>query len=360
MAHDSSPLPGGILDLDEPEDGAEIRHADPRPPSDWSDDEPLIIDVDGNVHIRGGRFFASRVVGSVRGKDGQVVIADLVARFQALQDRFASLHQEIRGSRNLVRSLKSMRSFAHWVEGADAIGDFAGLLERVHAVLRRLEAKVEGNRSARLNLTERAEALAESTRWKTTGETMNELMDEWKKARPVGGEEDDALWQRFRSARQTFFSRRSAHFAELKRSWRSARGAKEALIVRAQELASSRDWAPTFAAMQVLMDEWKQAGSVGRRDDEELWQEFRAARDPFFVARRDEQARQRSRQSERRKDRGGPRRGRREGGPDLARSGGVGRGRHSGTLHASLAEIAGPLEELLAAVKKRDEAKKKG
>ena len=45
-----------------------------------------------------------------------------------------------------------------------------------------------------------------------------------------GGEEDEAIWQRFRTARRRFSSRRSKHYAELKRTWSAARKTKEALI----------------------------------------------------------------------------------------------------------------------------------
>lgn len=361
--HDVTPLIAGMLDLDEPELPAENLYHDVSPPPDWGEDDLLIIDVGGHIHVRGGRFFESRVVGRVRGEEGEASIGALVARFEELEERLKFLEREIKGSRNLVRSLKSMRSYVHWVEGADAIGDFAGLLERAYSIVDRLEKKVESSRSKKRLLVDQAESLMDSTAWKATGETMEQLMEAWKKAGSAGGEEDDALWERFRAARSSFFDRRSENFAELKRSRAADRKVKEGLIARAEALSQSTDWDETSDAMQELLDEWKLAGSAGRKFDEELWQQFRAARDPFYERRKAFFAQQRRENSKRSREE----RGRRQDGgrrPERGRFHGDGRppggsrSRSGGTLHASLAEILGPMSDLLA--KKNEDGGKAG
>ena len=336
----------GLLDLDEPESQGGDEQV-PEPDFEWPDDDsPLYIDIKGYIHVRGGRFFSHRVVGRVRGEDGAATIGALVARFEELEARFSVLQRELSGSRNLVRNLKSMQSFVHWVEGAEAIGDFAGLLEQAHADVERLTREIEASRKVKTELAERAEKLASSTSWKATGDAMNELMEEWKQTASAGGDEDEALWQRFRTARQEFFARRSDHYSELKKTRGAARSAKEELIAKAEALADSTDWEGTSAAMQELMDAWKQAGSAGRDRDEELWQRFHAARDPFFERRKAHFAEQRRQQADRQRrgrdraprsgGRGGDRRERRPSG----RSGG------GGTLHATLGELVGPLRDL--------------
>ncbi len=232
----------GMLDLDEPLPDARDSDRDVPPPEYWNEDEPLIIDVEGRIHVRGGRYFSSRVVGRVRGETAEASMAALVDRFQELEDRFKVLEREVRGSHNLVRSLKAARSYAHWVEDADAIGDFENLLDRAYAIIDRLEKKIGSSRSIKHDLVDRAEELADSTSWKATGEIMHELMDEWKKAGTAGSAEDDALWERFNGARKQFFERRKEHHAELRRVRSAGRKAKEDLIARATELATSTDW----------------------------------------------------------------------------------------------------------------------
>ena len=69
---------------------------------------------------------------------------------------------------------------------------------------------------------------------------MRELMDRWKAAGRAGRADDDALWQRFRSAQDTFFTARSAAFAERDAGQADNLVAKEALATEAEALAAGR------------------------------------------------------------------------------------------------------------------------
>ncbi len=308
------------------------------------------VDDDGGIHVRAGRFTADRVVARVPPSKRAETLAGLLLRFAELEERFAALRRELRRSRNPVRSLRSLQSFVHWVEGAEAIGDYDSLLGRARAEIARIEAHLADSRSAKLELVERAEALADSTSWRSAGDELDELMRRWKKAGSAGRDEDDELWRRFNEARRAFFTRRNAHFAELKRGRAEVVELKEALIARAGELAPSTDYEGTFESMQALLEEWKKAGSAGRAIDEELWQRFHAAREPFFERRRVHLAEQRRARSQRR-DRGGP--AARAGGrrPDRGRRDQPRRagGGEPGVLRASLADLVGPLRDLLPA-----------
>jgi len=352
------PLPlDGILDLDEPEVQPESLTPEHCLEPKWSGDELLQIDVKGRIWVRGGRFFGGRVVGKVGGEDGEAVIAMLADRFRALEDRWNLLKKEISGAHNMVRHLKSLRSFIHWVEGAQAIGDFAALLEKAHGELNRIESQLEKSRVVKEELIAESEKLGQSTSWRSTADAMAELMERWKKAGAGGGDEDEALWLRFKAARRVFFDRRSEHSAELRQTRREGEQAKEELIVRAQALGDSTDWDVTFDAMQELMEEWKKAPSPGRRQDEELWQRFRAAREPFFEARKAHFAQQRRRHDRGPRDQGRPR-GRVQG--PRGRSGstaspGARRSSNQGSLHASLAELVGPLRDLFPADRKDED-----
>lgn len=359
---DSTPL-----DLDDTEDAGQ---APPPPRSGEPDLAALLrtgekwgwVDDDGAIHVRAGKYTADRVVARVPPSKRAETIAQLLLRFQELEGRYAALRRELRRSKNPARNLKSLQSFVHWVEGAEAIGDYDSLLGRVHAEIDRIEGRIAEGQATKLELVERAEALAESTKWKATGEVMDELMQEWKAAGSTGREQDEALWQRFNEARRTFFTRRNAHFAELKQNRAEVRDAKEALIARAEELAPSTDYEETFTAMQELLEEWKRAGSAGRDIDDQLWERFHAARDPFFERRKAYLAEQRRRQGgDARRGGGGPRdqdrpRGRERSGPPRGRDRGQPgppprrpRGGEPGVLTSSLADLVGPLRDLFPA-----------
>ena len=136
---------------------------------------------------------------------------------------------------------------------------------------------------------------------------LAELMERWKQAGAGGGDEDEALWHRFKTARSRFFDRRSEHGAEVRENRRTGQQAKEDLITQAEALNSSTDWGATFDAMQDLMEQWKGAPSAGRKTDDELWNRFRAAREPFFEARKKQFAENRRQQSRGPRDQGHPR-----------------------------------------------------
>jgi Domain of Unknown Function (DUF349) len=362
------------LDLDETEDG---RQAQPKAPLGGVPDLAELlrtgekwgwVDDDGAIHVRAGRFNEDRVVVRVPPSKRAETIANLLLRFRELEDRYAALGKELRRSKNQARNLKSLQSFVHWVEGAEAIGDYDSLLGRAHAEIARIEGRLAEGQADKLGLVERAENLAESNKWRLAGEAMDELMEEWKRAGTAGREQDEALWHRFKEARRTFFNRRSAHFAELKQSRAAAREAKETLIVRAGELAPSTDYDETFTAMQDLLEEWKRAGSAGRDIDDQLWERFYAVRDPFFERRKAYLAEQRRRQGggargggsgeqgrSGGRQRGGPRRGgdRRQGGvPQRGPRGG-----NPGVLSSSLGDLVGPLRDLFPADREGEKPK---
>lgn len=312
------------------------------------------VDDDGNIHVRAGKHNEDRLVAHVPPSKRAETIAKLLLRFQELEDRFAELRKELRRSKNPARNLKSLRSFVHWVEGAEAIGDFDCLLGRAHVQIARIEHRLAEQQAAKLDLVERAEALTGSNRWKSTGEVMGELMQEWKRAGSAGRELDEALWHRFNEARRTFFHRRDAHFADLKKSRAEAREVKRSLIARAEELAPSTDFEKTSAEMQNLLEEWKRVGSAGRDIDDRLWEHFRTARDPFFERRKAHFSDQR-RRGDRNRGRGphgdG---GRPPGGARPKRP----RGGPPGVLRSSLADLVGPLRDLFPDEGDPDESEK--
>ena len=126
---------------------------------------------------------------------------------------------------------------------------------------------------------------AEATHWKSAGDRLREILDEWKTIKGVDRKTDDVLWKRYAKARDAFNRRRGAHFAELDRERAGARSRKEELIAAAEELSGSTDWGPTSARFRELLAEWKAAGRAPRDADDALWQRFKAAQDVFFSAR---------------------------------------------------------------------------
>ena len=69
-----------------------------------------------------------------------------------------------------------------------------------------LDRERAGARQAKEALCERAEELADSTDWGPTAAAFRDLLTEWKAAGRAAKDVDDALWQRFKAAQDTFFA----------------------------------------------------------------------------------------------------------------------------------------------------------
>jgi hypothetical protein len=130
-----------------------------------------------------------------------------------------------------------------------------------------------------------AESLANSNAWKVTGEKYKELLDQWKKLPNADRAKEQELWKRFSHARSAFDKARRAYFSTLDAGRTEAVNAKKSLIKKADELASSTEWAKTTTAYKKLMDEWKVTARAAKGQEEKLWAEFKAAQDKFFANR---------------------------------------------------------------------------
>ena len=132
------------------------------------------------------------------------------------------------------------------------------------------------------------EALKAEENAETASRRMRELQGRWKEVALAPRTQGEAMWRRFKSAQDEIFNRTASFFA----AQNAERGAnlvkKQALVERAEALASSSDWVKTAAQMQGLQAEWKAIGPVSRGQEKAVWERFRAACDRFFTRRQDD------------------------------------------------------------------------
>ncbi len=131
-------------------------------------------------------------------------------------------------------------------------------------------------------LCERAEALADSSDWVKTAQEIQQLQAEWKTVGPVSRGHEKAIWERFRTACDRFFTRRQEDLKKRKEDWSSNLTRKEALCAQAEALADSTEWDAAATQLRQLQAEWKTIGPVRKAKSEVIWQQFRGACDRFF------------------------------------------------------------------------------
>ena len=138
-----------------------------------------------------------------------------------------------------------------------------------------LDRERVGARQAKEALCERAEELAGSTDWGATGAVFRDLLAQWKAAGRAAKDVDDALWQRFKAAQDTFFTARNAASAERDAEFHANAAAKEALLAEAEKLDTA-DVDAARAALRAIEEKWDAIGKVPRERSAELERRLRA------------------------------------------------------------------------------------
>ena len=124
-------------------------------------------------------------------------------------------------------------------------------------------------------LCEKAEALKDSTDWKTTADTLTKLQKEWKTIGAVPKKHSDAVWKRFQEACDYFF--------EQKKQATSGQRAEEQANLKAKReiidaLAAITDATPddeALASLRRLQEAWQQTGHVPFREKDKINDAYR-------------------------------------------------------------------------------------
>lgn len=112
-----------------------------------------------------------------------------------------------------------------------------------------------------------------------------ELDKRWRATGRVPKEFNDSIWERFRSARKEFNSKRTPLIQQKDSEFKKNLDDKTRLCEKAEALQTSTDWKNTTRSFLNLQEDWKKTGPVSRDISEKIWQRFRAAADHFFHAK---------------------------------------------------------------------------
>jgi hypothetical protein len=132
------------------------------------------------------------------------------------------------------------------------------------------------------------EALASEENLDRAAHKLRDLDERWKAVRQAPKEEGEALWRRFKAARDPIFARTQTHFAA--RATLEAENLKKKTVLceQAEALSASTDWVKTADALKKLQAEWKAVGPVSRKKSQAIWTRFRTACDAFFKSRQED------------------------------------------------------------------------
>ncbi len=258
------------------------------------------VDENQTVFVREGD--SEREVGQFPDGTAEEAIAYFERKFSDLAGQVTLLEARIARGTAGAEIADTVAKLQVLLTEPAAVGDIAALRARVEKLSgkanelgEKQQAEREAAKQAALAQREaivvEAEGLASQPeaqiRWKETSQAFEDLFTTWQTTQRSGPQvpkaQADALWKRFRSARQTFDSARRAHFAQMDATNKEVKQHKERIIAAAEALAPRGiDGIPAY---RNLLDEWKAAGRASRKLDDQLWARFKAAGDVLYEAK---------------------------------------------------------------------------
>ena len=256
------------------------------------------VDSENNVYVIEPN--GERKVGQVPNVSEEEALAYFVKKYEALEGAVKLLEQRVAKKADADSISKTAAKLTIDLVDAAAVGDLQALRERVLGLAPRIQdllnSKKEENKeaiaaslAAREAIVTEIESLAagdlNKVLWKEVTAKLTTLFEQWQAAQKTGHRvpksEADALWKRFQSSRNKLENAKRSYFAEAGNKAKAAKATKEGLVKKAKELAAKGS--DSVAEYRKLLDAWKAAGRT--KNDEALWNDFKAAGDAIYSAK---------------------------------------------------------------------------
>ena len=148
------------------------------------------------------------------------------------------------------------------------------------------------NLEAKTAFCEEAEALAQRSDVVEAFRELQKLHEQWKDYGPVEKQYRESIWERFKAATAVINRNYQAHFEGLKEQQEANLVAKTALCEKAEaiaaaEMANANEWNAATKALEEIQKEWRSIGFASKKDNQKIYDRFRAACDAFFARKKE-------------------------------------------------------------------------
>ena len=133
------------------------------------------------------------------------------------------------------------------------------------------------NLQKKIDLCVQAEALQDSTDWKSTSDALIKLQKEWKEIGPVPRKQSERCWKRFRKACDHFFNKKTEYFNELDTSYEDNLKAKLDIIEELEKFEPGSEVQESFERLKELQRKWTEIGFVPFDRKDEVANRYRNA-----------------------------------------------------------------------------------
>ena len=144
-----------------------------------------------------------------------------------------------------------------------------------------LKERFAENAAKKQKLVEQAQALQDSTDWKSTSDKLIALQKEWKTIGMVPKKLGDQLWNDFLTACNKFFEARNAANAGTRSAERENLEKKRGIIAQLKEAAEEAGEG-LQEKVQQLVEEYQQIGHVPFKEKDKLYAEYHAVLDKLY------------------------------------------------------------------------------
>ena len=161
---------------------------------------------------------------------------------------------------------------------------------KINRELRDLDFKK--NLEAKEEFCALAEKLAENPNVVEAFRELQKLHEQWKEFGPVAKEYRDQIWDRFKAATAVINKKYQAFFEGQKEQQADNLGKKTALCEKVEEIAErevsdSNQWNAFSKEIEEIQKEWRTIGFATRKENQKIYDRFRAACDRFYARKRD-------------------------------------------------------------------------
>ncbi|MDR0581808.1 MAG: DUF349 domain-containing protein [Prevotellaceae bacterium] len=161
---------------------------------------------------------------------------------------------------------------------------------KINNELRDLDLKK--NMEAKTVLCEKAEELLLEPNIINAFSKLQRFHEQWREIGPVARELREQIWERFKNATTAINKKHQEYFDRQKEEQLKNLAAKQALCEQAEELANTEikdnnEWNNVSKKLEKLQQVWKTIGFATRKDNTKVYEQFRAACDKFYTAKRE-------------------------------------------------------------------------
>lgn len=140
-----------------------------------------------------------------------------------------------------------------------------------------VKSELNENLAKKTALVEKAEALMNSTEWRSASDQFIQLQKDWKTIGSIPHKYSEELWKRFIAACDHFFEEKNKATADQRNEEKENMAHKQAIIEQLQALAENPTQNDAAQRVRELQAEWNGVGHVPFREKDNLYKKYRAA-----------------------------------------------------------------------------------